>query len=549
MATPIDAHKVFAEYYEGCESLAYALSSKLAEGNLCIDIEDYKKELPANMEEAKKKGSFSDADHRFWVSPEEFDNQCMDEVFVTRDPSVLKPFVIYKQKAYLHRYFRYETQIIENIKRLGSNLHIITGGPGTGKTYSVATELVKLFTKNPDLKVALAAPTGKAAARMNESIKNYAGGKEEELGKDIYLKLTSLKAQTLHRLLGYIRNSVFFRHNDKNPLPYDVVVIDEASMIDGAMMAKLLNAIGDNTIFYLIGDKDQLASVEAGSVFGDICRAVIDDAEKVEEMEQVEKKIWTGGKVKRLLKNHRAEGKQIVTISKKLIEGEKDFVLGFDNNVDNEVVIETKHDEAKFNGQITLYEEYIKAESIIDALKKLNRVRVLCVTREHDHSVAEANDRIEKYLRKTINNKGLFDPKDGFYHNQPIIITKNDYNLGLNNGDVGLIRKQGDDSLRFYFEGQDGELKSHPAGYLSHYETVFAMTIHKSQGSEFDHVVVVLPEKQARKLLTRELLYTAVTRAKKKVLVQTTPESLKHCLTHEVSRASGLTQRIQESKK
>jgi exodeoxyribonuclease V alpha subunit len=372
---------------------------------------------------------------------------------------------------------------------------------------------------------------------MEESITKYTSDPKIKMDDKIKVKLNALKAQTIHRLLGYIRNSLFFRHNEKNPLPYDVVVIDEASMIDGAMMAKLLNAIGDKTIFYLIGDKDQLASVEAGSVFGDICRA----KESALLKDKVEVKV----------KIYRAEGPEIIEFSKKLIEGETDYILNYENN--NEVVID-KPGDGKFSDKLflkeaLLYKEYIKEENITEALKKLNLVRVLCVTREHDHSVAEANAEIEKLLKKAINDSNKFNPKAGFYHNQPIIITKNDDDLGLNNGDVGLIRKDDNGSFKFYYEGQDGELKSHPAGYLNYYETVFAMTIHKSQGSEFDHVVVMLPEKQARKLLTRELLYTAVTRAKKKVLVQSTPESLEHCLNNVVSRASGLTDRIEKHEK
>ena len=542
MKEAIDVHKVFADYFKGAEPLAYAVSRTLADGSICLDLGSFKK-------------SIEDNDESWQVNPfrEEagtFDEIINNDQFITHKKNELKPFVIQNGKIYLHRYFNYETQIIDNIKRLGKNLKIITGGPGTGKTYSVATELVKLLEKGKDLKIAMAAPTGKAAARMEESIRKFTGDPDNNLTTEIKEKLNGLKAQTIHRLLGYLRNSVFFKHNEENPLPFDVVVIDEASMIDGAMMAKLLNAIADGTLFYLIGDKDQLASVEAGSVFGDICRAIIDDVEKVDEVEKVEKGMWTGGLVKRLLKNYRAEGKQIVTFSKKLIEGETDFILNYENN--NEVVIDKpvdgKFSDELFQKEALIYKEYIETSDVKTALQNLIRVRVLCVTREHDHSVAEANERIEKLLRKKVADPEKFSPKAGFYHNQPIIITKNDYDLGLNNGDVGLVRRDKKGILKAYFEDQDGKVKEHTAGYLNHYETVFAMTIHKSQGSEFDNVVVLLPEKQARKLLTRELLYTAVTRAKKKVLVQSTPESLEHCLNNVVSRASGLTERIQQNK-
>lgn len=533
MKQAVDVHKVFAEYFKGVEALAYAVSKTLEEGSICLDIEGYKETFKKIVNE---KGD-TEKLNPFLKDLTELDSQTKEGKFVTLSDKELKPFIIRNGKVYLHRYFQYETQIIDNIKRLGKKLKIITGGPGTGKTYSVGENLVEILEGDINKTIALAAPTGKAAARMNEALKNYALEKQKEPDDEVFTKLTSLNAKTLHRLLGYVRNSVFFKHNKENPLPFNVVVIDEASMIDGAMMAKLLNAIGDNTTFYLIGDKDQLASVEAGSVFGDICRAK--DSALMKDKVEVKVKNWRAEKSPRLME-----------FSQKIIDGKddndtkKEYIKSYENN--EEVVIDTEYDEDLFNEQIKLYKEYIEAPTVEEALKKLIRVRVLCVTREHDHSVAEANDRIEKYLKEMIQNKDLFDPKDGFYHNQPVIITKNDYNLGLNNGDVGLIRKDGNGSFKFYYEGQDGELKFHPAGYLSHYETVFAMTIHKSQGSEFENVVVLLPEKQARKLLTRELLYTAVTRAKKKVLVQSIPESLEHCLNNVVSRASGLTERIKE---
>jgi exodeoxyribonuclease V alpha subunit len=180
-----------------------------------------------------------------------------------------------------------------------------------------------------------------------------------------------------------------------------------------------------------------------------------------------------------------------------------------------------------------------------EALKKLNQVRFLCVTRENDHSVSDYNKKIQYFLSKQI--EGFRPRSEGFYHNQPVIITKNDYKLGIFNGDVGIIREKDtiDGKVLFAnFETTDDKIKEIQAGYLNHYETVFAMTIHKSQGSEFDNVVVVLPEKQGEKLLTRELLYTGVTRAMTKVLIQSTEEVILKCASKRVSRASGLEERL-----
>jgi len=541
MKDPVDVHKVFAEYFKGYETLAYALSAKLADGNICLDIEAYKKELPNILNAEKAKEFFNETDSKFWVSPEDFELQIEGE-YVANNSSVLKPFVILNGQAYLQRYFTYETQIIDNIRRLGNCFHIITGGPGSGKTYSVSTKLVELFRKNINLKVALAAPTGKAAARMNESIKNFAESPENGIPEKIKTNLTGLKAQTIHRLLGYMADSVFFRHDEKNRLPFDVVIIDECSMVDGAMMAKLLNAMNDNTELYLLGDKDQLASVEAGSVFGDLCRA----GDTVLLKKKVDIKVESFR-----FKPNEGIGK----FSKEVIDGTFSDVKSYSN--DNQITIELLASEdpktnlfkerviksGSFKKYALEYQEYIYEDNIGSALKSLNKVRFLCVTRDNDYSVAATNKAIERLLKETIADKEKFDPKEGFYHNQPVIITQNDYKLNIFNGDVGIIRRDGD-VLVAYFETSDGEIRKIPAGYLNHFETVFAMTIHKSQGSEFDHVVVILPEKQGEKLLTRELLYTGVTRAKTNVLLMTSEQVLRKCVERSVSRASGLEERL-----
>jgi len=525
MKEPVDVHKIFAQYFKGCETLAYALSARLGEGNICLDSEEYKTELPQRLEEQKAKESFATNDSIYWAEPTDFLMQCEDGLYVTHSPMELKPFVINMGQAYLHRYFQYETQIIENIRRLGSNFRIITGGPGTGKTHGVSTSLIQLFAENINLKVALAAPTGKAAARMNESIAKFAEDPQNYIEESISTELLSLKAQTIHRLLGYISDSVFFRHNEKNRLPYDVIIIDECSMVDGAMMAKLLNAIDSKTLIYLLGDKDQLASIEAGSVFGDLCRSK--DYQLLKGKVEVKTHSWRFDPEKGIGK-----------FSQEVIHGSAiDLSSYFD---DGQITIDTDFSSDLFNQYAILYKEYIIEEDIKEALQKMNRVRFLCVTRENDQSVYKVNKQIQYYLSTKIED---FKPKsEGFYHNQPIIITQNDYKLGIYNGDVGLIRREGD-TLFAWFE-VDGKIKKIQAGYLNHCETVFAMTIHKSQGSEFDNVVVILPEKQGEKLLTRELLYTAVTRAKKKILLQTSAKVLEKCIGRSVSRASGLEIRL-----
>ncbi len=527
MEDTIDVHKVFAEYFEGCETLAYALSSKLSEGNICIDLKEYREQLPQLLEEQIAKETFNPENAKFWVNPVAFDRQCAEGFFVSHSSDEVKPFIIQGNKAYLQRYFRYETLIIENIKRLGDNFHIITGGPGTGKTYGISTRLVELFGQNMNLKVALAAPTGKAAARMKESIKSYADNPKNEIASEVKHKLSGLDARTIHRLLGYKPDSVFFKHDEKNRLPFEVVIIDECSMVDGAMMGKLLNAIDDNTELYLLGDKDQLAAVEAGSVFGDICRCA--ESNLLTGKIEVKTESW------RFDKN-----KGIGKFSQQVISGTLNDLAFFDE--DQEIEIDTAYSQSLFEQYAIKYKSYIEEPDITKALGLINQVRFLCLTRE---SVSEVNKKIQYHLFKNVEG---FKPKpEGFYDNQPVIITKNDYNLGVFNGDVGIIRKEekgGNIIYYAWFDGTEGKTLKIPAGYLNNYETVFAMTIHKSQGSEFDYVVVILPEKKGEKLLTRELLYTAVTRAKTKALIQTSEDILMRCVEKSVSRASGLEERL-----
>lgn len=514
----MDVHEIFANRFKGVEPLAYALSINLAEGQICVDISSYQEEFSASIYE----------NNQLVVSQQNFESLCLESPYVGINADDLKPFIIKEGKAYLHRYYRYETLIIEHIKRLNSNFTIITGGPGTGKTYSVANLLVEQFTKNPTLKVALAAPTAKAAVRMSESIKNYAENPSNHLSDRISNLLTNLKAQTLHRLLGYKRNSVFFKHDEIIRLPFDIVIIDECSMIDGAMMAKLMNAINTTTQLYLLGDKDQLSAVEAGSVFSDLCQAK--DAAILHDKIVLKTITWRFD-----------ENMGIGRFSKEIIEGDNSGIDRYEN--DEQVTIDKNYSEELFKAYALEYQSYLKEIDIKTALKKLNNVRFLCATRRNKHSVEETNQRIEKLLKSELKDPSLFNPKEGTYHNQPILITKNNYNLGVFNGDIALIRWNGN-ALIAYIENNDGSIKSMPAGYLTDFETAFAMTIHKSQGSEFNKVVVVLPETPQSKLLTRELLYTAVTRAKTKLLVQSSEETLKTCIERRVERSSGLTQRL-----
>jgi exodeoxyribonuclease V alpha subunit len=422
----------------------------------------------------------------------------------------------------------------------------------------VAKILAILFTINPSLKVALAAPTGKAAVRMAESLKKASSGLPASISK----KFEEIVPGTLHRLLRYVPNSPYFKHNAENPVNFDVVIIDESSMIDVALFSKLLQATGNNTRLILLGDKDQLASVEAGSLFGDLCNAqtsftisreragfinnFINDKSKqiTDDFISDSNSHLLAQHIVELKKSHRfSSEKGIGKFSKAIINNNSEELLDFVNaSEDEQVLIDTTYDETIFETFIKGYTEYIKTQDIKTAIKQLNEIRVLCAIREGEQGLYTINRKIEKYLQQ----KKLIKPTTEFYEHRPIIVTKNYYDLGLFNGDVGIIRYDENKVLKAWFEDSAGELKSVLPGFISQAETVFAMTIHKSQGSEYNHVLVVLPDAPELPLLTAELLYTGVTRAKTKVVLQATEEVIIETAKRRVKRASGIMERFGE---
>ncbi|MEO6914262.1 MAG: exodeoxyribonuclease V subunit alpha [Chitinophagaceae bacterium] len=578
MQTLTDVHQQFAGFFrsEALRPYAYLVSRKLAEGHICLDLGEAEEEL---------------ADETILLNP----SALKKNPWVTTDQHIKKAFVLHANRLYLQRYFSYETDILERIKSfittnpgfnpeilkvqsklIGSlfpnagkddwqkiaaisavlnNLTIITGGPGTGKTTTVAKILAILYAINPDLKVALVAPTGKAAVRMAESLRS-ATGKASGGGTD---KLGSLKPLTIHRLLGYKPDSPYFRHDKENPLAYDLVIADESSMIDAALFAKLMNAIGTHTRLILLGDKNQLASVEAGSLFGDLCNSVpekrvplkIQEIIQPAEVAQSHLSSTTIEAGEHSLANHIIELKQsyrfsadkgIGKFSRAIINNESAIIETFISANDHqELQIDTTYDEHLFEAFIKGYTEYINEPDIKSAIKKFNTLRVLCAIRSSDQGVHAVNKKVEKYLAQ----QKLIRTTTEFYEHRPIIITKNYYELDLFNGDVGIIRKDAAGNLKAWFEdGSDG-VKSIPPGFLAESETVFAMTIHKSQGSEYDQVLVMLPAREIP-LLTAELLYTGVTRAKSKVLIQSAEDVLRSTAAKRVKRASGITERLKE---
>lgn len=593
-----DVHQQFAEYFgiPALKPYAYLLSKKLSEGHICLHLD----QLPSRGDELPAfYHLLSGGSHALETLP-----------LIGKNGDDQHPFVLYQNRLYLQRYFRYETGFLQRIgqflaeekeqlaQRLAllrqhrafisqlftnpgnhttgtpddladwplaaaitgilHNFTIITGGPGTGKTTTVAKILSLLYVTNPALKVALAAPTGKAAARMAESLRQTT----LPLEAAILEKFQALHPSTIHRLLKPVAGTPYFRHNQQNPLNYDVVIVDECSMIDVALFAKLLDAIAAGTRLIMLGDKDQLASVEAGSLFGDLCLAqstlnqfsaerlglineFIDDPRYRLPQSHIsdEHSHPLFQHLVELRRSHRFTGHTgIGSFSKAVIRNDVSALRQFlPPGKDEQVVIDPVYSGELFERFITGYAAFIAEKDISSALKKMNALRVLCAVREGDQGLYAINTRIEKYL----DSKKLIQYTVPFYENRPIILTRNYYEHGLFNGDTGIIRANEQGVLMAWFEDSTGTLKSIMPGYLSEAETVFAMTIHKSQGSEFDEVLVILPPVADSPLLTRELLYTAVTRAKKRVYLQGSGETILTAAQRVVERASGIAARFQ----
>jgi exodeoxyribonuclease V alpha subunit len=592
MRTSNDIHQQFADYF-GSEKLklfTYLLSRRLSEGHICLPLLEISEEEKEKVNEIYKTKL---------PAIEELKSEALIQF-----SEVKQPFIVHNHKMYFQRYFAYETLILEKIKEFIStekkvyaervsllkgqkdliekiskksedapgktdwqmvavintvlnNFSIITGGPGTGKTTTVAKILSILFSADPKLKVSLAAPTGKAAARMADSLKNADSG--NQLLKE---NLSNLVPTTIHRLLKTIRGSHYFKHNRENPLDFDVIIIDESSMIDTALFAKLLDAISPETRLILLGDKDQLASVEAGSLFGDLCNALSSTNQFSQERIQLinslmpEKSLPLPGEnsdkdqhplfqhIIELKESHRFKDEEgIGKFSKAIIENNVPVLNSFfENNSDKQVQVQSEHDENLFHEFISGYASFIRETDIVSALKKLNQLRVLCALKEGEHGLYNINRKIESYLQQ----KRLIRITGEFYENRPVMVTGNNYELELFNGDVGIIRKNEDGVAMAWFENGDGTLKSVLPTFISKLETVFAMTIHKSQGSEFNKVMVMLPDNEDIAILTRELLYTAVTRAKEKVIVMGKKEVILNAAKRQVNRTSGICERFKE---
>jgi exodeoxyribonuclease V alpha subunit len=550
------------------------------------------------------------------------------QVWVVGHPDGQQPLVLDGDRLYLRRYWRYETRVAHTIRartlasretdaslarqwldRLfgasaptagasgpdwqkvacavaaRSSFSIITGGPGTGKTYTVARLLALLFAMSPAperLRISLAAPTGKAAARLKQSIDGALGDLADKL--DGALPLAALAARmapagTLHSLLGARPDSRAVRHHAGNPLDIDVLIVDEASMIHLEMMAMLLDALPAQASVILLGDKDQLASVEAGAVMGDLCHGAQDGGYDSGTSDYVQQACGQAlppamlngssrlAQSTVMLRESRRFGGPIGQLATAVNVGDAPAAIGCLRAGEQGIVHWKEHALPADVLALALdgrpgaeggYRAYLRMmaapppqgdaqahqEWVRSVLKAFDAFRVLCAVREGDWGVAGVNQAIERRLEQ----ESLIRRRSEWYAGRPVMVTRNDYSVGVFNGDIGITfpdpaRPQ---SQRVYF--LDGNtVRSVLASRLSHVETAYAMTVHKVQGSEFGHAVMVLPS-EAGPVTARELIYTGITRAQSRfTLLTESPAVLSRAIGQRTLRASGLRSLIDQS--
>jgi len=513
-------------------------------------------------------------------------------------PGEMRPLVLDGAgRLYLYRYWQYEKSLAENIaarlamepprfdetllrdglarlfprdggdgpdwqrvaalRAVTGRFTVISGGPGTGKTSTVARVIALLIEQalaaGQAIPIALAAPTGKAAARLKESVDRALapGGALEKCG-DAVRALFPREAFTIHRLLRPLPGTPYFRHVAENPLPFDAVVVDESSMVDLALMAKLLAAVPPASRLVLLGDRDQLASVEAGSVLGDICGGGSAEAARFsKEFAGLTKRISgddipisrvadtalpVRDSIVLLEKSYRFTG-GIAALARDINAGNSAAAAaGLAKGAYDTVSLRSRGDTGAMIASLIAEGRWASlAGGDADvALEKFFDFMILCPLRRGPRGAETINGAIARRL--SPGRRG-----GEWYDGRPVMVTRNDYDLELFNGDIGIARAAGDGSFRVHFPGR-GALA---AARLPRHETVYALTVHKSQGSEFSRVVLALPD-FASPVLTRQLLYTAVTRAREGIEIWGDPAVLARAIDSPIRRSSGLSAALWE---
>ncbi|MFT5220104.1 MAG: exodeoxyribonuclease V alpha subunit [Planctomycetota bacterium] len=540
---------------------AAMLSQESQSGSACIDLKTYCGEpifssRLVSMNDIPKGPDFDRWGKLLHAS------RCVDS------PAGTTPIILDGHRLYLSRLWKYEDLIAEKIKlRLnrdatlvnsdnvglqselfpeGSDdqdqqlaielatshyFNVISGGPGSGKTTTVIKILCRLLGAEPSIRIAMAAPTGKAATRMMESI---ASGLARIDNSDAVRQAIPTTASTIHRLLDYRHHR--YHYNRGNLLPVDCVVIDEASMIDLSLMYQLLDAIADDTRLILLGDRDQLSSVSAGNVLGDITG---------HGYAQTDSGTSIAKSIALLRHSYRfSDSSAIAALAKSVNRGQSSDSLELLRNADNELVW-YEHDGEQLSPKLvdTILENFqpvFDSRSAAEAIIAFEKCRVLCATNIGPLGVVQINELISRrmLLRNQLAEREIF-------RGMPIMITRNQHQMGLYNGDTGIIWEQDDHQLQAcFYNYQNGEIRHFPLNRLPGYKLAWATTVHKSQGSEFETVYLVLPSDQNSSVLSRELIYTAITRSKNHFFLQASEGVLTSAIENLTRRHSGLAAKL-----
>lgn len=512
------------------------------------------------------------------------------------DGAIATPLVLNHERLYLHRLWQSEGQVarfftsqadladmdVNAAQRVLSTLFgdrpddwqkiaaavaltrktaVISGGPGTGKTTTVAKLLAAMIRlSHNSLRIQLAAPTGKAAARLTESLGQALQAlsvSEEERAR------FPSEATTLHRLLGAQPDTQRLRYHAANRLHLDVLVVDEASMVDLSMMAKLIAALPDHARVIFLGDRDQLASVEAGAVLGDICRCAETgySLARAQQLVALTQCALDGAddalapdvrdSICLLRTSYRFDAKSgIGQLARAVNLGDARAVESVINaafeDIDFQALQSGEAYQAMLDAVAEGYQPFLKLVQsrapVEEILLAFSRYQLLCALRDGPFGVQGLNQRIEQRL---VQLQRIRRPAAGsrWYAGRPVMVTRNDSALGLFNGDIGITLRDAENQLKVFFPLPDGSVKAVQPSRLPPHDTAWAMTVHKSQGSEFEHTALVMPA-QFSPVLTRELVYTAITRARKRLTLYSEPAVFQRAVQLQTQRRSGLVERL-----
>ena len=451
-----------------------------------------------------------------------------------RDDHPRRPFVIDGTGLYVARAHHEETVIADRLSAVaaGGRLKVLLGGPGTGKTTKVAGEIVTRLRDGSltEDDIALAAPTGKAADRMRQALL----GALDHHGapSDIRARVASMRAVTVHRLLGYSlgRDDGRYRFRAGNHLPFSLVIVDETSMLSMSLMYRLLDALRPDASLWLVGDPDQLVSVDAGSVLGDVARATSRDLNAARTVLTTTHRYDEKSPFGRLITATRAGDVEVVS-------GLLDTHRGIGPEL-SFIDIDTDRDgleslSSSVRSWATVVRDRASSGDASGALDALSTMQVLCATRRGTLGADSWNRNVGRWMGSGTRAR--------WFPGRPVMVTRNDYSNDLFNGDVGVVVDVGSEGLLVAFPGPDGP-RLVPPVRLGDVDTVHALTIHKSQGSEYDHAVVVLPRES--RLLTRELLYTGASRARRRLTIVGSMTAVTTAVGSAVGRATGLEGRL-----